>query len=102
MKQIFEQLLAQKLLAQKKVEAESSGGQQYGSIATPSSLIFLDQTAAADLLGLSPRTLERFRLEGTGPPFHKFGRRVRYALSDIEEWASAQKRTSTSQSGETR
>jgi hypothetical protein len=62
---------------------------------------FLDQKATARLLGLSERTLERFRLEGSGPAYCKFGRRVMYQASDVMGWAECQKRTSTSDSGET-
>ena len=60
---------------------------------------FLNQIRAAEFLGLSTRTLERFRLEGRGPAFRKFGRRVMYALEDIMAWADGQRRTSTSDSG---
>lgn len=58
--------------------------------------VFLNQTATAKLLGVSQRTLERLRLEGTGPVYRKFGRRVLYARADILGWADAQCRTSTS------
>ena len=33
---------------------------------------------AAERLGLSPRTLERYRVTGEGPRFRKIGRWVRY------------------------
>ena len=55
---------------------------------------------AAAFLGLSPRTLDRYRVNGDGPAFHKFGNRVRYARADLEAWASARRRTSTSDTGE--
>jgi hypothetical protein len=64
--------------------------------------IFLDQNATAELLGLSSRTLERFRLEGRGPAFRKFGRRVLYAKSDILTWADRRTFTSTSHHDRTR
>jgi hypothetical protein len=38
---------------------------------------------------LSPRTLEKQRVQGGGPRFRKFGRRVMYALVDLETWADA-------------
>ena len=50
---------------------------------------FLDTDAAADYLGLSPRTLQKHRVYGGGPPFRKFGRRVLYALDDLDSWADA-------------
>jgi predicted DNA-binding transcriptional regulator AlpA len=58
---------------------------------------FLDQRATAAFLGLSDRTLERFRLDGNGPEYRKFGRRVLYEVSDILLWAERQKRASTSE-----
>jgi hypothetical protein len=59
----------------------------------------MDQRATAELLGLSVRTLERFRLTGSGPAFRKFGRRVMYARSDVMAWADARRHTSTSDIG---
>jgi predicted DNA-binding transcriptional regulator AlpA len=46
---------------------------------------------------VSQRTLQRWRLEGVGPKFLKLGRLVRYRKSDLDRWADAQLRTSTSQ-----
>lgn len=62
--------------------------------------VFMNQRATAEFLGLSERTLERFRLEGRGPIFRRFGRRVMYARGDVLAWADAQRRTSTSDTGE--
>ncbi len=62
--------------------------------------VFLNQHATAALLGgLSVRTLERWRLEGVGPVHYRFGRRVMYARTGVLEWASAQRRASTSDPG---
>ena len=60
---------------------------------------FMSSEDVAVILGLSPRTLERFRLEGRGPTYFKFGRIVRYKRSTILTWADAQLRTSTSDPG---
>jgi len=49
---------------------------------------YLTNQEAAALLRLSPRTLEKQRVIGGGPPFKKFGRRVLYALEDLESWAA--------------
>jgi len=49
---------------------------------------YLDNRQAAHYLKLSPRTLERLRLTGKGPRFRKFGRRVIYAIEDLEVWAN--------------
>ena len=60
---------------------------------------FLSSDDVANFLGLSPRTLERFRLEGRGPAYFKFGRIVRYRKAETLKWAEAQLRTSTSDPG---
>ena len=62
-------------------------------------LILLDQIRLAELLGCSARTLERQRLEGTGIPFVRVGRLVRYRLVDVHQYLERQRRTST---GDTR
>ena len=60
---------------------------------------YLSTRQAAALLGLSPRTLERYRVTGDGPVFSKLGRRVCYARADIDGWASGRRRRSTSDDG---
>lgn len=50
---------------------------------------YLTNTEAAVFLRLSPRTLEKQRVIGGGPRFRKFGRRVMYALTDLQAWADA-------------
>lgn len=50
---------------------------------------YLTNEEAAAYLRLSPRTLEKQRVLGGGPRFRKFGRRVLYAIEDLEIWAKA-------------
>jgi len=57
---------------------------------------YLNNKEAAGFLNLSPRTLEKQRVAGGGPKFRKFGRRVVYALGDLEAWAEARGCQSTS------
>ena len=57
---------------------------------------YLTNSEAAAHLNLSPRTLENWRVLGGGPRFRKFGRRVIYAVDDLELWAVAQTCVSTS------
>lgn len=57
---------------------------------------YLTNDEAAAYLLLSPRTLEKLRVIGGGPKFRKFGRRVVYALEDLESWASARSCDTTS------
>lgn len=64
-----------------------------------SSRQFLPTPEAANLLGLSPRTLEKFRLTGDGPAFYKFGRRCLYQRADLDAWAIGRRRRSTSDTG---
>ena len=59
----------------------------------------LSTRQAAAVLGLSPRTLERYRVTGDGPVFNKLGRRVCYARADLDGWTSGRRRRSTSDVG---
>jgi hypothetical protein len=56
---------------------------------------------AAAYLGLSPSTLEKFRLSGEGPPYHKSGPKiVVYRPDDLDRWLHEGRRTSTSDPGQ--
>lgn len=53
---------------------------------------------AAQLLGLSVKTLRNWRGDQIGPPYLKYGGRngpVRYLLSDLIEWRGSHKRNTT-------
>jgi hypothetical protein len=69
--------------------ARRYGGSEYCS--TP---------AAADLLNVSISFLNKKRLDGTGPPFVKFGKTVRYELDALFGWAASRTRKSTSDTGQ--
>ncbi|AMD61583.1 transcriptional regulator [Agrobacterium tumefaciens] len=58
---------------------------------------FVRTVEAARLLGLSPRTLEKHRCDGTGPIYHKLGGRVVYTIADLQTWIEAAARQSTSE-----
>lgn len=64
-------------------------------------LVFLTSNEAADLLRLSRRTLERWRLEGSGPRYIKLGAgkrsRVVYRESEIVSWVNQSSFGSTSE-----
>ena len=64
--------------------------------ATPRDTPYLTNDEAAEFLKLSPRTLEKQRVIGGGPRFRKFGRRVMYAVADLETWADARSFEATS------
>jgi hypothetical protein len=60
---------------------------------------YLTEKELARLLGVSPRTLQGWRLRGNGPPFCVFSERcIRYLRSDAAEWARSRRRRSTSDS----
>lgn len=48
---------------------------------------WLDAVEAAELLSTTPAALSQQRQRKTGPPYHKFGKSIRYLLSDVLEWA---------------
>lgn len=57
---------------------------------------YLTNDEAAEHLRLSPRTLEKQRVIGGGPRFRKFGRRVMYAVADLDAWADQRSFEATS------
>ena len=57
--------------------------------------VFLLEDESARLLRLSPRTMQRHRQAGTGPPYRRLGHRVVYARNDLLEWADRCRRLST-------
>ena len=46
---------------------------------------------AARLLGLSAGTLRLYRSDGRGPAYHQLGKRILYALEDLNAWVSARR-----------
>ena len=60
---------------------------------------YLRTAEAARFLSLSPRTLEKHRIYGTGPAYRKIGGRVVYAVNDLNAWADLGARMSTSDPG---
>jgi hypothetical protein len=44
---------------------------------------YFNNVDAAAYIGLSPRTLEKYRVTGGGPIFRKLGRRVLYVADDL-------------------
>lgn len=59
----------------------------------------LNTDQAAERLRISPRTLEKFRVQGAGPKFFKIGRLVFYSAETIDEWTRSRLRSSTSDQG---
>lgn len=48
--------------------------------------IHLNEKDLAQRLGLSVRTIQRWRWAGRGPSYLKLGGRVVYRLADVEDW----------------
>ena len=59
---------------------------------------YLRTADAARYLGIGQSTLERKRIEGSGPKFRKLGSRmISYAVADLDAWASENIHMSTSE-----
>jgi hypothetical protein len=57
----------------------------------------LTVVGAAALLGLSVSCLNKWRITGQGPAWHRCGRAVRYRRTDLASWLDANRRISTSE-----
>lgn len=57
---------------------------------------YLRTPEAAAMLGISPRTLEKYRCQSGGPAFRKLGGRVVYAPGDLRAWVERATCRSTS------
>ncbi|WP_230629308.1 helix-turn-helix transcriptional regulator [Sphingomonas sp. Leaf37] len=59
---------------------------------------YLRTPDAAKYLGIGQSTLERKRIDGSGPQFRQLGARiVTYSVADLDAWASQQVLNSTSE-----
>ena len=59
-------------------------------------LLTTDDLAA--MVGVKPRTVERWRAAGEGPPFMMFGRAIRYHPARVQAWMLAREQGTTSAS----
>lgn len=57
----------------------------------------LNETQAAEYLGLSVRTLQAWRVRGGQVAYARLGRCIRYRLEDLDDWIKSNRFTSTSQ-----
>jgi len=63
-----------------------------------SGVIQYNEAQAARLLGLSRKTLQKFRLTGEGPRYVRVSARcVRYRIADIHTWQESKLVSSTSE-----
>jgi predicted DNA-binding transcriptional regulator AlpA len=59
---------------------------------------YLRTPGAANYLGIGQSTLERKRIDGTGPKFRRLGGRIiTYCVDDLDAWAGKQIFSSTSE-----
>ena len=63
--------------------------------------IWLHTKAAAEHIGSTFKTLERWRTDGVGPPYAKAGRRVVYRLDLLDEWLGSRIVTSSAEARRT-
>ena len=63
-------------------------------------LALVNETEAARILGLSVKTLRRWRWAGKPPGYLKIGTAVRYDPVQLASFIEAARRTSTSDTGE--
>ncbi len=71
-------------------------GQGFSNRAEP----FIGEREAAEFLGVSVRTLQRWRTEpptGGAPRFYRLGKRVAYRISVLSAWAERHAFTSTAE-----
>ncbi len=52
---------------------------------------------AANALGITRKTLERWRITGEGPTYIKLGRRVVYSVADLEGFVEKGRRNNTAE-----
>jgi len=56
----------------------------------------IDEKQASQLMGISPRTLQGYRVKGGGPEFIKLNNKiVRYKICDIQNWINENKKNNT-------
>ena len=53
---------------------------------------YVSESQAAEILGLSPKTLERYRWQDCGPPARRYRGRVLYKLDELQEWLEREAR----------
>jgi predicted site-specific integrase-resolvase len=60
-------------------------------------MVLLNEKQAAAILGVSPKSLQAWRVRGYGPVFRKIGRLCRYLETDLLDYIQGQARRSTSE-----
>lgn len=64
----------------------------------PHTPLVVSEKQAAIMVGLGTRTLQKKRLDGTGPAFVQLTeRRIGYAIADLQRWISSRSMRSTAE-----
>ncbi len=71
-----------------------------GALSAPSNNRLLTEKEVEAEDGLNHRTLQAWRVRGSGPNFLKIGRSVYYRRKDIDAWLDSKIRRSTSDPGQ--
>jgi len=64
--------------------------------------VLMNEHQVAQYLGISPKTLQIWRLRGKGPEFCKIGRLVKYCQECVDSYIEGAKRRSTTETAEDR
>ena len=94
---IYERVAAR--VTSSPARGRDDGASETGSpkgVAPTAQTKYLNNREAAEYLGLSVRTMNRYRVTGDGPPYYRLGGRVRYVRAELDEWVTGSRRTSTS------
>lgn len=59
--------------------------------------MLIDEAAFCALASLKPSTVRKQRMTGSGPPFVKVGRSVRYRRKDVLDWIASRTVRTTAQ-----
>ena len=60
-------------------------------------VILVNDVQAAEVLGIAPATLRKWRCLGGGPGYYRIGRLIRYRSDELFEWVEGHRKQNTSQ-----
>lgn len=80
------------------MHGSSTSESDLGRSAPSPPTVLLTEQAASKRLAVEARTLQQWRVTGSGPPFVRVSRRcVRYRISDLDAWIAERIKRSTSE-----
>lgn len=68
-------------------------------VSNPIPKVLIRESVAAEMLGMQPATLRKWRHTGDGPPFIRMGRAIRYEISEVLGYVDRNRSWSTSDAG---